>query len=69
MPSNTPYGFYIGTISFVLGFAMVWHIFWLGAITAIGIVVCVIARLYEKDTEYYVKAQEVEKIESERQSI
>ncbi|MEM7175252.1 MAG: cytochrome o ubiquinol oxidase subunit I [Chlamydiota bacterium] len=64
MPKNTAAGFYIGALSFILGFALVWHIFWLAAISSIGIIACVIARLFEKHTDYMVSVEEIEKIEA-----
>ena len=68
MPRNTGMGFYIGALSFLLGFALVWHIFWLAGITTLGIIACLVIRLCDKDTEYYVPAEEVEKIETRRQN-
>ncbi|PCI92265.1 cytochrome o ubiquinol oxidase subunit I [Candidatus Aerophobetes bacterium] len=71
MPKNTPIGFYIGAFSFFFGFAVVWHIWWFAAVTFLGLMVSIISRLYVKETDYYVKAEEVERIESEtrKQSI
>ena len=65
MPKNTSIGFLIGAFSLVFGFAMIWHIMWLAAIGGIGILACVIARSFDYNTDYYVKAEEVEKIENE----
>lgn len=63
MPKNTAAGFYVGALSFLLGFGVIWHMFWLALISAILLVGCLILRLYEKHTEYYVTAAEVKKIE------
>ncbi len=63
MPSNTSMGFYIGVFSFLFGFGLIWHMFWLAGLSAIAMVACVIIRLSEKDTEYTVTAQEIETIE------
>ncbi len=67
MPKDTPIGFYIGCLSFVMGFGFVWHMFWLGFLSFFGILLCVIIRLYVKETDYYVTAKEVEQIEKGRQ--
>jgi cytochrome o ubiquinol oxidase subunit 1 len=67
MPKNTGMGFYIGALSFIFGFAVVWHIFWLAMLTGVGMVVCVIIRLANKRPDYYITEKEVEKIETERQ--
>ncbi len=63
MPRNTAIGFYIGIFSFCVGFGLIWYMYWLALIGAVGIFACVLFRLYDKDTEYYVKAAEVEKME------
>jgi len=63
MPKNTGVGVYIGALSFLLGFALIWYMFWLAILSSLGILACVIARLYEKDVDYDVPAMEVEKIE------
>ena len=68
MPKNTSIGFYIGAFSFVFGFALVWHMFWLAILSGIAIVVLVVIRLYQKEIDYYVPAKEVENIEMRRQN-
>lgn len=64
MPRNSGMGFYIASCSFVIGFALTWHMFWLAALGSAGIIICMVLRLADEDTEYYVKASEVKKIES-----
>jgi cytochrome o ubiquinol oxidase subunit 1 len=66
MPKNTAMGMYIGALSFVFGFALIWYMFWLALLSAVGIIACVIIRLYEKETDFYVRASEVAAIESQR---
>lgn len=63
MPKNTAVGFYIGVLSFLLGFGLVWYMYWLAAICAVGIIICVICRLYETQTDYYVPVSVINKIE------
>jgi cytochrome o ubiquinol oxidase subunit I len=64
MPKNTAAGFVNGILSFIFGFAMVWYIWWLAAISALGMLVTVIIRSADDDTEYTVPAAEVERIEN-----
>jgi len=64
MPRNTGTGFIIGIFSAAFGFAMTWHIMWLTAAGLIGVAAAIIARSFNMDTDYYVKAEEVEKIET-----
>ena len=63
MPKNTAVGIYIAAFSLLLGFAMVWHVFWLAIVSLIGAVVIAVRRAFDEHTEYVVKASEVAKIE------
>lgn len=63
IPKNTSLGMFAAAFCFIIGFAMVWHIFWLALIGLIGAVAIVIIRSLDEHTEYVLKASEVEKIE------
>ncbi len=63
MPKNTSEGPIIGGLMCVFGFAMVWHIWWLVLLTFGGVIATLIYRIYNGDTDYYVSAEEVQKIE------
>jgi len=64
MPRNTGVGVIIGAFGFVFGFALVWHIWWLFAVSLIAMIVTLIVRSYDNDTDYYVPAAEVARIEN-----
>ena len=64
MPKNSPQGFFIGALSFVFGFAMVWHMFWLAAICTVGMLACLVAHLCVKEPEYHITAEELKKLEA-----
>jgi cytochrome o ubiquinol oxidase subunit 1 len=64
MPRNTGTGFYIGSLSFFFGFGMVWNIWWMVAVTGVWILICLIARFHDEDTDYYVSVEEIEEIEN-----
>ena len=66
MPKNTAIGFVMGILAFIFGFAMIWQIWWLALVGAIGLVVSVIVRASDTDVDYYVPAAEVKKIEDAR---
>lgn len=66
MPKNTAAGFVIGALVFVLGFGLVWHMWWLAVLGALGIVFTVIARASDDDTDYVIPAAEVARIEKQR---
>ncbi len=65
MPKNTAMGIYISGFVFLMGFALVWHIWWLLVVGLIGAVVCVIVRAFEEETEYVIPAAEVERMEKD----
>jgi len=63
MPKDTATGFIMAMFAGVFGFAMVWHM-WLPAVAGIvGIMVTLIARTFNTDTDYYIKAEVVRKTE------
>jgi cytochrome o ubiquinol oxidase subunit I len=66
LPKNTGAGAILGGLAFVLGFAVVWHIWWLVIVCALGLWAVVIARSYDDDAEYCLPAAEVEKVEQQR---
>jgi len=67
MPKNSPMGFFIAACSFFFGFGVIWHILWMSILGLLSMIGCAIWRLCDDDTDYYVTAEEVEKIETEIQ--
>jgi cytochrome o ubiquinol oxidase subunit 1 len=65
MPKNTAAGFVIGGLSFLFGFSMVWYIWWLAVLSAVGLLFTVIERSMNEDEEYVITAAEVEHIENQ----
>lgn len=64
MPKSTPFGFIISVFAAGFGFAMIWHM-WIPAILSImAVIAAMIAKSFFLETDYYVKAAEVEKIEN-----
>jgi cytochrome o ubiquinol oxidase subunit I len=68
MPHNTGLGFFIGALSFVVAFGLIWYMFWLAALGIIGIIACAIIRLFNKETDYLMSPEEVEAIERKEQA-
>jgi cytochrome o ubiquinol oxidase subunit 1 len=66
MPSNTSAGFFIAVFSLVLGFAAIWHIWWLAIIGLVGAIGTVIGRSFSNDNGYYIPASTVQAIEESR---
>lgn len=69
MPKNTGAGVIISAISVMLGFALVWHIWWLAALSFIGIVAVSIAHTFNYNREYYIPASDVSSLEAERTKL
>ena len=59
MPKNTAQGLINGALAFLFGFAMVWYIWWLAMLSALGMLFTVIVRASDDDTEYIIPAAEV----------
>lgn len=64
MPRNTAIGFIIGIAGGVFGFAMVWQMPIIATVSGIVIFGAIIARMFNFNTDYYVKAAEVEATEA-----
>jgi cytochrome o ubiquinol oxidase subunit 1 len=69
MPRNTGIGVIIGGLAFVLGFAMVWHIWWLAIAAGLGILIAVALRTFDDDTEFVMSAAEVQAIEDRHRQV
>jgi cytochrome o ubiquinol oxidase subunit 1 len=66
MPRNTAIGFWLGGLAFVLGFALIWHIWWLAGSAFLGMLGAVILRSFDDHTEYRIPAAEVARLEQLR---
>src|SRR5688572_19224968 len=66
MPSNTGAGFILAALSTVFGFAMVWYMWWLAALSFIGIVVYAIHHTFNYHREYHFPLDDVIRTEEER---
>ena len=64
MPKNTGVGVVIGAFGLAFGFALIWQIWWLVAVSLVAMVATLIIRSFDNDTDYYVPAAEVERIEN-----
>lgn len=64
MPRNTSMGLITGMIAGVFGFAMIWEMPLLTIVSGLATIACVVIRSFNFNTDYYVKASEVEKTEA-----
>lgn len=63
MPKNSPIGLYIGVASFFIGFGLIWHMWWLALLAVVAIIVFMVVRSLDEETEYTITADQVRKIE------
>jgi cytochrome o ubiquinol oxidase subunit 1 len=62
LPKNTPMGMYIALAAGICAFALIWHIWWLALLGFVGIIVAIIVRSLDEDTEYTIPAATVKKM-------
>ena len=66
MPKNTAAGIILAGISTVLGFALVWHMWLLAGVSFAALLAVAIGHTFNYDRDYYIPAEEVERVEAER---
>jgi cytochrome o ubiquinol oxidase subunit I len=66
MPRSTATGIILSGFMTVMGFALVWHIWWLAALSFAATLAYGIAHTFNYNRDYYVPANEVRRIESVR---
>jgi len=62
MPCNSPTGFICAFFSTVLGFALIWHIWWMVAAAAVGAFGTFVVFAWRDRAEYVIPAEEVARI-------
>ena len=66
MPSNTAAGIILAGISAVVGFALVWHIWWLAGLGFVALIGTAIGYTFNYKRDYHVHAKDVTAIEDAR---
>lgn len=61
MPKNTGAGVIISLFSLIMGFALIWYIWWLAIVGFVGVIATWITYSFNKDVDYYVPADVVKK--------
>jgi cytochrome o ubiquinol oxidase subunit 1 len=69
MPRNTGAGVVLAALSTVLGFALVWHIWWLAAASFVALLGVAIVHTFNYDREYQIPAEQVLRTESARTQL
>jgi cytochrome o ubiquinol oxidase subunit 1 len=65
MPNNTGVAIIIGGLTFVLGFALTWRIWWLCLLSLVAIIVMMIVRSFMGDPGYIISGAELQRMEDE----
>jgi cytochrome o ubiquinol oxidase subunit 1 len=63
MPRNSPTGFVCAFFATVMGFALIWHIWWMVAVGAIGAFATFVVFAWRDHDEYIIPAAEVARID------
>ena len=66
MPRNSPTGFVCAFFATILGFAMVWHIWWMAAASLAGALLTFVVFAWRRRSEYVVPAREAQRIDRAR---
>jgi cytochrome o ubiquinol oxidase subunit 1 len=64
IPKNSGLGVAIATFAFIIGFAIIWHMWPLAIAGLVGVIVCLIVRISDDNTHHYLPAEEVAAIEA-----
>jgi len=63
MPKNTAVGFILALLSFICGFGLVWHIWWMAGLSFLSLVAVAIVHSFNYHRDYHVSADEVRRVE------
>jgi cytochrome o ubiquinol oxidase subunit I len=63
MPRNTPTGFICAFFATIMGFALIWHIWWLVVAGAVGAYATFVVFAWRDEDEYVISAETVERID------
>ena len=63
LPKNTPAGIFIAGLALLVGFAIIWHIWWLAGLSFVGVIIALIIRLSDNNQTYTITAAELRKLD------
>jgi cytochrome o ubiquinol oxidase subunit 1 len=68
MPRNSPTGFVCAFFATFMGFAMIWHIWWMAGLAALGAYVTFVVLAWRDTDEYFIPAETVARIDRANRS-
>jgi len=63
MPKNSGVGVILSGLGFVCGFALVWYIWWLAAVSFVALIAVAIVHTFDYHRQYHIPAEEVGRVE------
>src|SRR6266403_980884 len=63
MPKNSPAGFVTAFFAVVIGFALIWHIWWMAGLGLFGAFVTLLAFAFRRHDEFEVPAEQIARFE------
>jgi cytochrome o ubiquinol oxidase subunit 1 len=69
MPKNTGMGAILAFFALICGFALIWYIWWLAAVTFVIMIGLGIWHTFNYDRDFHVPAEEVTAVENERTEL
>lgn len=66
MPRNSPTGIVTALVATVVGFALIWHIWWMAVLGFLGAWATFVVFAWRDETEYEVSAEEAKRLDDER---
>jgi cytochrome o ubiquinol oxidase subunit 1 len=69
MPRNSPTGFVTAFFAAIIGFALIWHIWWLVILGLVGAYATFVVFAWRDEDEYEIPAEEVARIDRARRAV
>jgi len=69
MPRNTATGVVLAGLSVVLGFALIWYMWWLAILSFVALIGAAIIHTFNYDRDYYIPVEAVAEVEDRRTSL
>ena len=66
MPRNTGAGVIIAGLATLCGFALIWYVWWLAALSFVAVLATVITHTFNYDRDFHIPADEIVQAEEAR---
>jgi cytochrome o ubiquinol oxidase subunit 1 len=68
VPKHTPLGFFVAFFMVILGFSMIWHIWWLAVVALLGAIAVCLRHAWRSELENYVSVETIAEHERAHQA-